>query len=238
MDAGLATSPKEHTALGIFAKDFMNLAIPPLKPTDTVGRALAWMEEFHVHQLPLVENGEYRGMFSETKLYDANLPADHLLGDIPTDFKDCFVTEDQHFYEVIRVAETFKVQTIPVLSNEHIFKGLIVLQDTVGALARTFATQNPGGIIVLSMPAYSYSLAEISRLVESNNAKILSSYVEPDAQDANMVKVTLKLSVLEISRVIATLERFGYYVAARFDASDVVDINRERLDILLKYLEI
>lgn len=238
MDTGLVPSPDDHTALGMFAKDFINLMVPPLKPSDTVARALTWMEEFRVHQLPLVEGGTYKGMFSESALYDANLNPDLPLANLQPDFTDCFVTEDQHFYEVIRVAETFKVQTVPVLSNEGRFKGVIVLRDTVGALARTFATQNPGGIIVLSMPAYSYSLAEISRLVEANNAKILSSYVEPDTQDPGMVKVTLKLSVVEISRVIATLERFGYHVAARFDENEEIDISRERLDILLKYLEI
>jgi CBS domain-containing protein len=238
MDAGLAPSPEERTALGMCAKDFINPMVPPLKPTDSVGRALAWMEEFHVHQLPIVEEGVYKGMFSESVLYDANLSPDTLLGSLTPDLVDCFVTEDQHFYDVIRVAESFKVQTVSVLSNEQIFKGVIVLRDTVGALARTFATQNPGGIIVLSMPAYNYSLAEISRLVESNNAKILSSYVEPDLQDTSMVKVTLKLSVMDISRVIATLERFGYHVAARFDENEDADISRERLNILLKYLEI
>jgi CBS domain-containing protein len=238
MDAGLAPSPEERTALGMCAKDFINPMVPPLKSADSVGRALAWMEEFRVHQLPLVEEGVYKGMFSETALYDANLPPETLLGSLVPDFAECFVTEDQHFYEVIRVAEAFKVQTVPVLSSERVFKGVIVLRDTVGALARAFATQNPGGIIVLLMHAYNYSLAEISRLVESNNAKILSSYVEPDVKDPAMVKVTLKLSVMEVSRVIATLERFGYHVVARFDENEDVDVSRERLDILLKYLEI
>lgn len=238
MNTGLAPSPEERTALGMCAKDFINPLVPPLKPTDTVGRALAWMEEFRVHQLPLVDGGAYKGMFSETALYDANLSPDTLLGSLQPDFTNCFVTEDQHFYDVIRTAEFCKVQTVPVLSNERLFKGVVVLRDTVGALARAFATQNPGGIIVLSMPAHNYSLAEISRLVEYNNAKILSSYVEPDPYDPRMVKVTLKLSVMEISRVIATLERFGYHVAACFNENEEINIYRERLDILSKYLGI
>ncbi|MCS7019688.1 MAG: CBS domain-containing protein [Cytophagales bacterium] len=237
MDEGLALSPEERTPLGMCAKDFINTLVPPLKPSDTVGRALAWMEEFRVHQLPVVENSNYKGMFSETALYDANLPADTPLANLQPDFTDCFVTEDQHFYDVIRVAESFKVQTVPVLSNEQLFKGVVVLRDTLGALARTFATQNPGGIIVLSMPVYDYSLAQISRLIESNDAKILSSYVETDPHNPNMVKLTLKLSAMETSRIIATLERFGYHVAARFNENEEINIARERLSSLFKFLE-
>ncbi|MCS6967707.1 MAG: CBS domain-containing protein [Cytophagales bacterium] len=237
MNTGLAPPPEERTLQGMLARDFINLMVPPLKPSDTIEKALAWMEKFCVHQLPLVENEKYKGLVSEAMLYDANLPTHLTLTNLTPVFPDCFVTEDQHFYEVVRIAESFNVQTVPVLSKEHRFMGVIVLQDTVNALARTLATQNPGSIIVLSMPAYNYSLAQISRLVEENNAKILSSYVEPDQQNPNLIKVTLKLSVKEISRVIATLERFGYQVVAYFGENEDIDFNRERLDILFKYLE-
>jgi CBS domain-containing protein len=148
------------------------------------------------------------------------------------------VTENQHFYDVIKEAHQNALQVVAVVDELGKFRGVITLKDTVTALARTYATQSPGGIIVLSMREYDYSMAEIGRLVESNQAKILSSYLEPDPYDPTRIKVTLKLNLIDLSRVIATLERYNYRVIAKFQEMETVDYDKERLGLLLRYLDI
>ncbi|MEQ8812651.1 MAG: cbs domain containing protein, partial [Imperialibacter sp.] len=83
-----------------------------------------------------------------------------------------------------------------------------------------------------------YSLAEISRLIESDNGKILSSYLTDDPNDSSKVSLTIKINLEDLSRVQATLERFGYQIVAKFNnAPEAVD-EQERMDILMKYLGI
>jgi DNA-binding winged helix-turn-helix (wHTH) protein len=53
-----------------------------------------------------------------------------------------------------------------------------------------------------------------------------------------MVKVTLKLDKLDVSRVVATLERFGYNVIAKFQEIETIDHDKERLDMFFKFLNI
>jgi hypothetical protein len=96
----------------------------------------------------------------------------------------------------------------------------------------------PGSILVLSLNYADYSLAGISRLIEENNAKILSSIIKEDPLDPGKIRLTLKVNLGDMSRVVATLERFGYKVIGRYQESKPIENERERIDMLLRYLDI
>jgi acetoin utilization protein AcuB len=220
------------------ARDFINTVLPPLKPTDSVQKALNWMNELRVHQLAVVsDDGNYLGLINEDILYDSE-GFEAMIEDFPLQYKNVYISEYQHFYEVINKASKYNLHTIAVLDEFGKYIGVISVNDTASVLARSYATQEIGGILVLSMRDYDYSLTEISRLVESEGVKILSSYIEPDSYDRSMIKLTLKLNRIDLTRVIATLERFDYQVIASFHESERMDITKERLDMLLRYLEV
>ena len=88
------------------------------------------------------------------------------------------------------------------------------------------------------MDARDYSLSEISRLIEGEGAKILGSTIRDDGTDPQKLKLTIKINQTDLSRIVATLERFDYKIIARFQEPKVIDADKERLDILLRYLNI
>ena len=96
----------------------------------------------------------------------------------------------------------------------------------------------PGGILVLAMNHQDYSLSEISRLIEENHAKILSSIVKEDPLDPMKLRLTLKINQVDLSRIVATLERFSYKVIGRYQETKPVAGERDRIDMLLRYLDI
>jgi hypothetical protein len=97
----------------------------------------------------------------------------------------------------------------------------------------------PGGILVLSMNMVDYSLTEISRYVEENSAKIISSNIVEDPLDKGRIKLTLKINQTDLSRIVATLERFGYRVIGRYQEILKEDGNdKERFEMLMRYLNI
>ena len=104
-------------------------------------------------------------------------------------------------------------------------------------MANAGSIKESGGIIVLEVSSVDYSLAQISQIVESNNARILSSYIM-SSPDSTKIEVTLKINQLELSRIIRTFERYDYLVKETFqkDASDN-DI-QIRFDSLMNYLNI
>ncbi|WP_338792363.1 CBS domain-containing protein [Bernardetia sp. MNP-M8] len=219
------------------AADLINEMIPPLKSQDSVKKALNWMDAFRITQLPIVENNVYKGIITEDMLYEINNP-DATIDAIEPLYEDVFVGEDQHFYDVMRLATDHNLRIIAVVDLSNIFVGVITVRDTLAAFARTFANQSAGAILVMSMNYRDYSLAHISRLIEENNTKILSSYVDTDPYDSNLIKLTLKLDKTELTPILATLERFEYRVIAKFQENPDADIQKERLDMFFRYFDI
>ena len=211
--------------------------IPPLKKGDPARKATTWMEKLRINQLPVIENGVYCGLISEEVILEDNDNTKEV-GEYQLQGKSCVVNENQHFYDVLKIVSDHGVQLVAVLDDSETFLGVISIKDTVRAFAQSAAVQSPGGIIILSLKQIDYSLSEISRLVESNGAKILSSIVNNDMFDANLIKLTLKINKTDLSAIIATLERFDYKIIAKFEDSEMESSDKERLDILFKYLDI
>jgi len=221
----------------MIAEELINQVIPTLRQTDTVDDALENLNEFRVNELPVVHDKEYLGLVSDAMLHNAT-DGGVKLADISLIHQDTYALSSQHLYDLIRIANEKNIDTIPILNPDNNYVGSVTVRETVKALSKSMMTNTHGGILVLSMRYLDYSLAEISRLTESNGVKILSAITEPDERDPEWVKVTLKFSTNELRTVIATFERYNYHIIARFMDSDSYHLENERLGMLFKYLEI
>ncbi len=221
----------------MIALELINHMIPPLKPTDDGHKAMVWMEELRANQLPVVEKGRFLGFLSEEIILEEN---DKTMRVTEYDLygEQCFVYDHQHFYDIIKLASEYEIQLVAVLNAEGGFEGVVPVEDTIAAFAQSTAVQEIGAILVISMNHRDYSLAEISRLVEGENARILSSCVTSDHLDSAKIKVTLKINKTELSHITATLERFGYKIIGRFQEVESKSNDKERYDMLMKYLDI
>ena len=65
------------------------------------------------------------------------------------------------------------------------------------SIANTSSMKDKGGIIVLEINQVDYSMAQIGQIVESNDAKILSSTILSDASSTKL-DVTLKINQEEL----------------------------------------
>jgi acetoin utilization protein AcuB len=220
----------------MLAAELINLMIPPLKLSDTSQVALNWMEEFHLSQLPVVDQQNYCGMISEESILEAN-DSSLAISSYKLDLQELKVSPDMHYLDLLKNADQFKVNLLPVIDSSNNYQGVVSVNDISAALAQMLNSYGPGGIIVLYLKERDYSLSQISRLVESNDAKILSSFVNTD-NDVEHLKLTLKLNKTDVSRVIATLERHDYRVIAQFQEGEIVEKDKDRLDLLFKYLNI
>jgi acetoin utilization protein AcuB len=220
----------------MLAEELINLMIPPLKLTDSGQTALNWMDEFRVTQLPVVDQKKYIGLITEENILEKNDPT-LLLSSYQLDFQDARVLPDVHYLDLLKKADQHKISLLPVTDGEGTYLGVVSVSDISSALAQMLNGYGPGGIIVLSMKERDYSLSQISRLVESNDAKILSSFVHND-KDPEFIKLTLKLNKRDLSRIIATLERHEYRILTYFQEGQAEDQDKDRLDLLFKYLNI
>lgn len=221
----------------MIAEELINQMIPALKPTDKAGKAMLWMEEFKTNQLPVIEDSRFKGLISEDIILESN-DLDRNIGDFTLLSENCYVNEDQHLFDIIRLANEYDSELVAIVNREGEYMGVSRHEDSMKAFSNTLAVQAQGGILVLEMRHIDYSMAEISRLIESDDAKILGSYLSQNNNDQNMVFLTLKLNKEDLTTVIATLERFEYKVIAKFHESVNIETERERLDNLLNFLNI
>lgn len=221
----------------MLASTLINPIIPTLKLTDSVGMALDWMDEFRVSQLIVTEGNSYKGIVSEDILLD--LPnQSEAIDKIMLQYTDVFATEDQHPYELIRLVNQYNLTIIPVVGEDKELRGSIPVSDLMEQFAAELGVQEKGAIIVLKIAERDYSLSEISRLIESNGVKVLSSYYSSSesAHPLEESRLTLKLNRTHITPVIATLERFGYEIEEAHANDPIDNVDQERLDMLLRYL--
>lgn len=219
------------------ASELINQMIPALKLSDTADKAILWMEEMKTNQLPVIDGLKFKGLISEDIILESN-DLDREIGNFQLISEQCFVNEDQHLFDVIRLAKECNSELVAIVNSNDEFIGVSRHEDTMSAFSSTLAVQGQGGILVLAMRYIDYSMSEISRLIESDDAKILGSYLSQDQKDANSVFLTLKINKKDLTTVVATLERFEYNIIAKFYESTNIGSEQERLDNLLNFLNI
>lgn len=195
------------------------------------------MEIFRISHLPVVDNHQYLGLISDKSIYDLNLN-DKLMEDCRDFLVQPYVGVNQHIYEVVSVVSRLQITVVPVLDPDHQYKGVITVFDLAQRFADLVAVNEPGGVIVLELNPIDYSLAEIARIVEGNDAKILSLYVSK-SDDSKEITVTLKINQMDLSPVIQTFVRFDYVIKSVFmDDSVLKHLYDDRFELLMKYLNI
>ncbi len=220
----------------MIASNLINDGILPLKTSDTGKTALSWMEDYKVSHLPIVNNEEFLGLISELDIYNLD-NFDEPLGNHNLSLKNPYVNEHQNIYDVVQLVNDEKLTLVPVLDDKKRYLGVITLQSLLSAFARALSVDNPGGIIILEMSYNDYNLTEIANIVESNNAKILSTFLFMHPESVKM-DVFLKINTNEINSIVKTFVRYDYFVKAiSVENSDIDDL-KKRYDMFLKYLNV
>ncbi len=221
----------------MLAKNLINDSIIPLRTSDTAVTALSWMEDLRVSHLPIVNNKSFLGLISDTDIYDLNKP-DEPLGNHKLSLIRPYLLYNQHFYDALKLVSEQKLTLIPVLDNDNNYLGCITLFGLVEKFANITSVNDPGSIIVIQVNSIDYSLSEISRIVESNDAKILSSYISSHDKSSKF-DVIIKVNKIDVSSIIQTFNRYDYIITASFtEESNMDDLINDRYKSLIKYLNI
>ena len=221
----------------MLAETLISDVVPSVKSTEKGQKALNWMDVFRVSHLPVVDNSRYLGTVSDKLIYDLDLLDEPISKELDK-LNTTHVHADQHIFEVAILMYKLKLSVIAVLDIDHYYLGAITLYDLARRFAHLFSLQEIGGVIVLEMNANDYSLAQISQIVESNDTKILSFFMNRIPGTSN-IDVIMKLDKEDLSPVIQTLMRYDYNVKAVYlDHSMLNDLYKDRYDQFMKFMNI
>ena len=220
----------------MIVKQIISKTIPSLKPSDTVSKALNWMETFKISHLPIVLNDDYLGLISETDLLD--IDNDKPIIDNKLIINDLCILESQHIYNAINIFADNKLSLLPVLDNNKSYLGYIILDDLLLAIKQITSIDELGAVIVLEIAQNDYTLTEIANIVESENIKIISLYTSINVKNQKL-DITIKFNTDDILPILKSFERYNYNIKAVFSNNKKSDeFYNDRLDELMFYLNI
>lgn len=221
----------------MYAEKLISDVIPSVKSSESGQKALNWMDLYRVSHIPVVDDTKYLGLVSDKLIYDLNLleePIANKLDQLDTSHAH----KNQHIFEIAVVMYKLKISVLPIVDTEHYYLGSITLYDLARRFANLFSLQEIGGVLVLEMNVNDYSLQEISKIVESNGAKVLSSFLDRKPGTSNL-DVILKLDKEELSPIIQAFMRYDYNVKAVYlDNSMLDDLYNDRYDQFMKFMNI
>lgn len=216
--------------------DLITKDVPAIKDSDTVEQALHWMEEFKVTHLPVLHNKKLAGLVSESELLDVANNKTKIITNHFNYIKPQIHTT-QHAFDALRLMSGLHLTLLPVLDEKENYLGNVTQKSVLDRLAGLSAVMEQGGIIELELNKNDYSLTQIAGIVESNDAKILSSYVT-SLPDSAKIQVTLKINRDDLTRVLQTFYRYNYEVKASYHQSGYEDDLKTRFNEFIKYLDI
>ncbi len=217
----------------MIAEELISNQIPPLKTSDSGLKAMSWMEEFRISHLPIVNHQYLLGVISEEDIFNLNSPEEPL-GNHRLSLYKPYVRKHQHIYEIIKLVADLNLSLVPVLDEHDKYLGVITLPDLIKKLAELSSIKDNGAIIVLEINERDYNLSQIAQIVESNDCRILSVYIN-SIPDSTKMEVILKLNRTDLRAVLATFNRYNYIVKASYNEISHDDMN-ERFDLLMNYL--
>ena len=220
----------------MIARELIKDDVPPIKPFESMEKALDWMDEFRVSHLPVVDGSQYYGLVSENMIYDCNEPS-LPVSDLNLTMNRPFVFEDVHIYKVMQLVAELKLSVVPILNKKEKYIGLSTMKHLMDFLMGTSSISEAGSVIVIEMNQFDYSLAHISQIIESNDAKVLSSYITSTV-DSKMMDVTVKVNHKNIEGILQTFYRYDYKVKASFSEDEFEQDMKTRYQGLMKYLNI
>jgi CBS domain-containing protein len=219
----------------MLAESLISTELIPLQTSDYGATALEMMGEFYVRHLPIVNNKQLLGLISEDDILDYDV--NEAIGSYSLSLMRPYVYEGEHLYEVMRILAEKRLTVVPVIDREHNYLGVVTMDDLLQYFSSTHAFREPGSIIVLEVSNRDYSLAEIARIAESENARLLSAFIS-SKPDSPLIDVTIKLNKQYVQSVIATFLRYDYTIKASFNEVDYLDSLKERFDSLMSYLNV
>jgi CBS domain-containing protein len=216
----------------MLAEAYLSSTLPAVHPEDSPESIVRLMEENQTRHLAVTDNFDN---FVGVAVKKENGNGSHSM--IIAGSEQFFVTGKQHIFDALQLFYEHSLSIIPVLSENHLYRGSIGLEELARCFAVMTGAQEKGDIIVLEMEKQDYSLTRLASIIESERGKVIGVFIHP-VPDSLSIYVTLKITACELPNIVLSLERFGFRVAYTFSEQSYLLNSQERYDSLMRFLAV
>ena len=208
-------------------------SVPVLTPADSVDTAISIMQDHLLNLLPVVSEEHLLGFVQENDMIAAE-NQQQLLKDSNLLHQNLSIHIDKHPYEALKAMYELNVTVIPVTDNENKYYGCVTCSMLLKYFSENSLLPVPGGIIVLQIPARSYSLFEIARICENEDVLVLN--VQVKNMEGGDLEITLKTNKTILDPVVSSFERHQYFVKEVYSEAINKDDLVNKYNMLMNYI--
>jgi signal-transduction protein with cAMP-binding, CBS, and nucleotidyltransferase domain len=221
----------------MLAKETIIPEFPYLTPLDDGNKALDIMENFLLGHIVVVEDGKFMGIVSMDDIYNFDLFTTKVRS-----FKHplirAYALENQHIFSVLKTMTLFNTSVLAVVDKEENYIGTLTRDSLLKSFASILCIKEDGYHLFFTKNTIDFTATEICNLIEKNDAKILSLYVN-ESKSASGLDIYVKIQTADLEAVMQSFERYDYDVTLlNSEQNEYDDFYKERLDNLLNYLNI
>lgn len=219
----------------MIASQLINEHLSPLRTTDSVEAALAFMISQGVTELPLIEQKQ---LYNYVRLQQlSGFPKEQSLGDAIA--KNPFPPSamgQSHLYELVPMLAANELSILAVTDADGQYQGIIEQKSINKLIADSFTYRGMGAILVLLMDDRDFAPSQLGRWIEENGAKMLGMMINHAEQ--GKLRINVKLNTTVVRGIIATLERQHVNVEHVFMAEDHDENDTKAFDVVFKFFDI
>ena len=214
--------------------DFINNDYKALDCKESIADVNAFFEEVAFSHFAVLDDGIYIGSVAaeDAETFDF----DKKLNDYKYGLDGFFARKSMIWLDVLEVFAKNHTNIVPVLDENNLYLGYYEFEDVVRFFSETPFLKEQGGIIIVKKEILDYSMSQIVQIVESNNGKLLGTFIS-DA-DVSSVTITIKIALGSINEIIQTFRRYNYEIVSEHQEDNYLTTLKERSDYLEKYLNI
>lgn len=201
---------------------------------ETIASAQDFFADMIFSHFPVLESGIFIGSIAADDVETFDI--DKKIIDYKYTLERFFARKSMFWLDVLEVFAKNHTNVVPILDENNIYIGYYEMEDIMKFFQETPFLKEPGGIIIVQKGLLDYSMSEVAQIVESNNGKVLGSFVS----EANLenVQITIKIGLGPINEIIQTFRRYNYDIISEHQEDTYINSLKERSDYLDKYLNI
>ena len=214
--------------------EYINNDVKPLNSIQTMNEAHDLFMDFTYTHFPILENNIYIGCLNREDAETLN-PGIKIESN-KVNLERFFAKNTMSWLDVQELFARNQTNIMPVLDEKNNYIGYFEMEEFIRIFNETPFLKEEGGIIVVKKKQDDFSMSQITRIVESNNAKLLGLFISKI--ENNEIEITLKISLGGLNDIIQTFRRFDYNIISQHQEDSYIENLKERSDYLDKYLNI
>lgn len=208
--------------------------MPVVDSNTTVATLLNFLNSTDFSHFPVVEDGMWIGNVWKEDLL--TLEGTTTLQELRTSFQ-YFSTEPMVHWTLLWEKFLQSNSTLlPVIDKNRNLLGVYCKKDFLELWDSIPSFKEKGTTIIVQKTDTAYSFSQISQLVESNNAKLLSLFII--SFEEHLCTILIKTNGIHNSEIIQDLRRFDYEIVSKHLEDSFRNKISDNSEYLQKYLDI